>query len=524
MKLLFAEDEKFTREGIRKSIAWEQLGISKLVEAVDGLDAVAIAEQFQPDIVLTDIRMPRMDGIELATHLRRKYPMCKIVFMSGYADKDYLKAAISLKAVSYVEKPIDIEELEEALRSAIAICLEEQRHLANNAVAKNNRGFIKQEAALQLIRCGFDDDLLHNRLMAADFELPLQSPAVTIMAKLVAPQSTKEIIGSIIELALTSCEIPYLYALKDDNHIIIHLFSRSMEPIESSGLHHACYELSSALKKEFHLFSIAAGKIVPKANRLQESYTSAVLRLQESFFHKPCSIMLHDSHGGDIYSEHYQVPSELFNRFQEALVEENFEEISQLLRTVTSDIRQHPGTLIVSVKELYYRFILEIDKFASSRNVTLFDVSEENNVPWKLILECHFLDDIHRVITQKLDELKQALKERGNGTMSSASSRIIRYIHLHFAEDNLSVQDVSDHMHMTASHLISIFKEATGKTIKQYVTEYRMEKAKDLLRNNRLKVLDVASQVGFKDGEHFAKIFRKSTGMTPSEYRERCQL
>jgi two-component system response regulator YesN len=524
MKLLFAEDEKFTREGIRKSIAWGDLGITEIVEAVDGLEAVAIAEQFQPDIVLTDIRMPRMDGIELATHLRRKYPLCKIVFMSGYADKDYLKAAISLKAVSYVEKPIDIEELEEALRNAIAICLEEQRHLANDAVSRDNKSYIKQEAALQLIRGGFDEELLLKRFMAAGFEVPLQSPAVTIMAKLVAPQSTKEIIGSIIESALTPCEIPYLYVLKDDNHIILQFFSRNMDPIESSGLHHVCYELSSALKKEFHLFSIAAGKIVPTAKRLQESYTSAVLRLQESFFHKPCSVILNDSYGGEVHSEHYQVPSEFLGRFQEALVEENFEDISQLLNTVTSDIRQHPGTLIVSVKELYYRFVLEMDKFARSRNVTLFDVSEENNVPWKLILECHFLDDIHLVITQKLDELKHALRERGNGTMSSASSRIIRYIHLHFAEDDLSVQDVSDHMQMTASHLISIFKEATGKTIKQYVTEYRMEKAKDLLRNNRLKVLDVASQVGYKDGEHFAKIFRKSTGMTPSEYRERCQL
>ncbi|MDQ0877039.1 two-component system response regulator YesN [Paenibacillus sp. V4I3] len=524
MKLLFAEDEKFTREGIRKSIAWGELGITELVEAVDGLEAVAIAEQFQPDIVLTDIRMPRMDGIELATHLRRKYPLCKIVFMSGYADKDYLKAAISLKAVSYVEKPIDIEELEEALRSAIAICLEEQRHLANDAVARDNKSYIKQEAALQLIRGGFDEELLVKRLLAVGFEASLQAPAVTILAKLVTPQPTKENINSIIESALTAFENPYLYALKDDNHVILHLFSSGIVPIESSGLHHVCYELSSALKKEFHSFSIAAGKIVPSVKRLQESYTSAVLRLQESFFHKPCSVILHDSYGSEVNSEHYQVPAELFNRFQEALVEENFEDISRLLNTVTTDIHQHPGTLIVSVKELYYRFALEMDKFARSRNVILFDVSEENNVPWKLILECHFLDDIHRVITQKLDELKQSFRERGNGSMSSASSRIIRYIHLHFAEDNLSVQDVSDHMQMTASHLISIFKEATGKTIKQYVTEYRMEKAKDLLRNNRLKVLDVASQVGFKDGEHFAKIFRKSTGMTPSEYRERCQL
>ena len=110
-----------------------------------------------------------MDGIELAFHLRRKYPLCKIVFMSGYADKEYLKAAITLKAVSYVEKPIDIEELEEALRGAIDICLEEQRHLANDSVAKDNKSYMKQEAALQLIRGGFDEDMLRIDYWPADF-------------------------------------------------------------------------------------------------------------------------------------------------------------------------------------------------------------------------------------------------------------------------------------------------------------------------------------------------------------------
>lgn len=523
MKLLFIEDEKFTREGVLKSVNWDRLGITELREAVDGLDAVAIAEQFKPDIVLTDIRMPRMDGIELAFHLRRKYPQCKIVFMSGYADKEYLKAAITLKAVSYVEKPIDIEELEEALRGAIDIVLEEQRHVANDTVAKENKSYMKQEAALQLIRGGYDEDLLRNRLVAADFTAVMQAPAATAIIKVISPGPLKQALGQFIDEALHSSEEPYLYAWKDDHHAIVHFFSKPHEGLEISQVQHLCYELASVLKREHTLFSIAAGKIVPTAYKLQDSYTIAVLRLQESFFHKPCSLILQDNHGSDAQSQHYLAQPEQMSRIGVALTEENFTDVEKMIAKVTADIRQHPGTLIVSVKELYYRFILEMDKFAQGRNITLFDTSEENDVAWKLILECHYLEDIERVTLLKLEELKKAVKERSSGGMSSTSSRIMRFIHLHFADDDLSVQDVSDHMQMTASHLISIFKEATGKTIKQYVTEYRMEKAKDLLRNNRLKVLDVASQVGFKDGEHFAKIFRKSTGMTPSEYRERCQ-
>ena len=106
---------------------------------------------------------------------------------------------------------------------------------------------------------------------------------------------------------------------------------------------------------------------------------------------------MHDNHGERRSLAALCGAARTSGRFSEALTEENFADADQLITTVTADIRQHPGTLIVSVKELYYRFILEMDKFAHSRNITLFDTSEENDVAWKLILECHYLDDIQRV-------------------------------------------------------------------------------------------------------------------------------
>ena len=103
IKLLIADDESFTRQGIVETMPWKDLNIYDIREAFDGENAFEILKDFEPDIILTDVRMPRLNGIELSFKARELYPNCSIIFMSGYSDKEYLKSAIHLKAISYVE-------------------------------------------------------------------------------------------------------------------------------------------------------------------------------------------------------------------------------------------------------------------------------------------------------------------------------------------------------------------------------------------------------------------------------------
>ena len=119
MKLLIVDDEKLTREGILKSLPLEKLGIHHTFMADDGVHGLEIALKEKPDLILTDVRMPRMSGVEMAEEILKALPNAIILFMSAYSDKEYLKAAIKLKAVSYVDKPLDMNELTEALAEGI---------------------------------------------------------------------------------------------------------------------------------------------------------------------------------------------------------------------------------------------------------------------------------------------------------------------------------------------------------------------------------------------------------------------
>lgn len=127
MKVLLVEDEVLTREGLLMSIPWEELGIREILTAEDGEEGLEKAASQEPDIVMTDVRMPRMDGITMAFEIRKKNKKCRFIFVSGYCDKDYLKSAIHLSAVNYIEKPIEIDEVITALKQAMKQITEQRR-------------------------------------------------------------------------------------------------------------------------------------------------------------------------------------------------------------------------------------------------------------------------------------------------------------------------------------------------------------------------------------------------------------
>lgn len=126
MKLLLVEDEELTREGVKRVIPWERLGITELKTAEDGEEGLRTALEFAPDLVLTDIRMPHMDGITMAFAIRKHLAHCRFIFMSGYSDKEYLLSAIQLSALNYLEKPIEPEEVERTIERAVALIQEDR--------------------------------------------------------------------------------------------------------------------------------------------------------------------------------------------------------------------------------------------------------------------------------------------------------------------------------------------------------------------------------------------------------------
>ena len=147
-KLLLVDDETATRKGILNNINWQEIGIKEVRDAKNGVLALEIAKNFVPDILLTDIKMPKMNGIDLSHRVREINPDCSILIMSGYSEIDYLKSAIRLSALNFVDKPIDIKRLTEWIKKSVEV---QNRIRKNKEYIENNRWFLINDTAFDLL-------------------------------------------------------------------------------------------------------------------------------------------------------------------------------------------------------------------------------------------------------------------------------------------------------------------------------------------------------------------------------------
>ena len=168
MKILIADDEDYTREGLLGEIDWEAFGIDEIMQAVNGDEALKIAKWFRPDIVLTDIRMPKMDGIAFAGEMLRLLPQSKLIFISGYMETEYLKSAIRLSVIDFIEKPIDIAQVQKALRKAAEEIARERK---TKEADEGNKEFCQYKLFELLTHREFDTKTAEKLAREVDFPL-----------------------------------------------------------------------------------------------------------------------------------------------------------------------------------------------------------------------------------------------------------------------------------------------------------------------------------------------------------------
>ena len=168
MKILIADDEDYTREGLLEEIDWEEFGIDEIMQAVNGEEALKIVKWFRPHIVISDIRMPKMDGIAFAEELLGLAPESKIIFISGYLETEYLKSAIRLSVIDFIEKPIDVDQVRKALGRAVEEVLRERR---TREADEGNREFRQQKLFELLTRR--DSDWRTAERLAREVDFPL---------------------------------------------------------------------------------------------------------------------------------------------------------------------------------------------------------------------------------------------------------------------------------------------------------------------------------------------------------------
>ena len=512
MKLLIVDDEELTRTGVISSIDWQSIGIEEVLQADDGLNGIEVARTHQPDIVLCDVRMPRMDGIAMLERLEDILPDIVPVFMSGYSDKEYLKAAIKLKAVNYIEKPLNPDEIREAIIEARDLCLEKKR-------ARHNQSIHSMESASRLALL-LTQPYAHTKenieQLIQELSLPISSS--TAFTAIVLKTDTEEdfplsetnaMYMSVREF-LKAFHMDCIFVEKRVQYMVYFLLG----PVPGPAVRKSIEDFFCNLYSRYTRFCIAAGDTLTGISRAYQSYTSAVILLQNSFFFPAGTFLspFNESFSGKTA----ELPASPENEFLTILTNKNKEKSELFLDKLFQYHYQNQRILPNQAKDLYYKLFRALDE--ASRQLKLTQYNTQENLIDALEKTFSF-NELHQKLSQKTDDFFQtaANTEEENSTIFLIKD----YIGQKYMNETLSVKDISEHVFLSTSYVCTFFKNETGQTLNQYLTEYRMEKAKQLLADPRYKISDISSRVGYSDGNYFGKSFKKYTGLSPSEYRDK---
>ena len=509
IKVLIADDERFTRQGILDMVDWDKLNVSEVKEAYDGINALEILKDFEPNILLTDVRMPRLNGIDLAFKARELYPNCMILFMSGYSDKEYLKSAIKLKAINYVEKPIEIEELEENLNNAILEFVKNTtiHNSIEHTIANEISSIDNSEAVKSIISSYFSKDF-NDKLVDGQY--------VSVLIKIYKIIPNKHLFIDKIREIIHDCGLEGFVSMQNEKDIVLQIFfSKNIKSIHNSNVFQSFFATLDEYIKNYSHFYIFVGSIVANMQDMHKSYASASSLDTLSFFKDYNSV---------IYFE--EVPHKTcatidpnaYSAFKRNLNNEDKQAVLSDINNITSEFTLNCGTDINEIKNVYNKLLLHIFNFCHSRNINLNN-SVNENTSFNAILQFNNIFEIKHYMLEIIKDVFLCLKEKN--IYNEPALNIIKYINEHYNSYDLSLEDISKNTFLTPAYICVIFKDFTGKTVNKYITEYRIMQAKELLKDSNIKMNDIALKVGYRDGNYFAKIFKKETGYSPSEYRRK---
>lgn len=519
MKLLIADDEELTREGLISSIDWDALGVEEIFQADDGLQALQIASVQKPDIILSDIRMPRLSGIKMAEEVEKILPDTSLIFMSGYSDKEYLKAAIKLKAVNYVEKPLNPDEIREAVQAAYKQRQEKLR-TRQNEVLHSMETF--SHLAFLLTR-PYDDNAQEILALADELSLRLRfSCSFTTY---------------IVKTKVSDISAGTLKELQEDFYDFLQYYHLSTFYIRMHGVHHVFHimgettpsataftSVENFMKERFSAFGnffITRGETVTGISKVYQSYTNAVISLQSSFFFAPGTLLKPVRKEEPVPQNAKQAfPPEGIQTFSEALLTKDEAACHTLAEQLYHMYDQNRDILPNQVKDIYYKLFMTLRDCRQKMQLTpIYNKPGIEQSILAYLEDCFSFQELHQNL---LDSIKDYFQSINSYEPEDPTIFLIKdYISKHYVKESLSIKEIGDHVFLSASYVCTYFKAQTGQTLNQYITEYRMEKAMQLLGDARYQIADISSKVGYSNGNYFSKSFKKFTGLSPSKYREK---
>ena len=531
-RLMLVDDEPEIRDGLQEIIQWEQEGFQVVGVAENGLEALQVAQNVSPDLVVTDIRMPFMDGLEMARRMRKILPTVQFVVLSGYDEFDYARQAIQIQIKDYVLKPISSDEFVQVLRRV-------KSHLDEDFAQRSDVKILKEhlKSSLPVLKELLLTSLLsggisHKEAIASAqrYDLSIESPRYAVALLRIGG-----ILGTKTEHDLAGDQELMRFAVMNIVDEVVK-DSISCQVFHYNGLIAVLFLIS---EEEYQPFSQVMD-VLETARQTVLRYLDCMTAIGVS---NPCSQLAQLHHAAQ------QAASALD---QSALIDDGqvlniadvepgsarqltAEEIT--LRALSNSIKL--GN-IAEAEELVHQLMAEVKRSKAAfrdYQVYLLEIylaiirtgrdlevewSEREGVPVTLeaMLKCRDLEKTEEMLCSLCRYLTSSIRDTRLESGRLLVQKAVEYVSARYHLSDVSLEKVCRHLHISAAYFSTLFKRETKKTFHQYLTELRMDKAMTLLTGSDLKTADISIQVGLGDPSYFSYSFKKHFGISPSQARK----
>lgn len=540
-RIILVDDEEEVRKSIIRKIDWTAVGFTVVGDAENGEDALEKIENLEPDVVLTDIRMPYMDGLTLAERIRQKYPSMKIVIFSGYDDFEYAKQAIKLNVTEYILKPVNVEELT-AILKRIKTNLDEEIEQKRNVNLlrenyKRSLPILREQFLKDLISRPMDGETVQTLLREYDIplagakkwiaiavELELEQELTQEEAPLPLHEEKNLIPISVMQILSENLKPSYRFSLLSfsgsaDAKIagIAAIDENNSQTELINILGDICKEIRKTLKVPV---TIGIGHSAQKLENISRSFQSALDALgYRSVVGTGSTIYINDVEPG--IGGKLQFGSEEESALIQAIKFGPEEKIRETVRGIVdrmNEARVHARqqqAYILSVANCMIQLIQQYD-------LNMEEIFAEDPLgpdPFTVIQSMLNRENFSRWLYQTALKINNALSRERDYAAGQVIEKAKQYIMDNYQDPGLSVEQICRYLHMSPAYFSTMFKKATGQTYIAYLTEVRLNKAVELLNMTDEKTYVIASQVGYQEQNYFSYVFKKRFGVSPTKFR-----
>lgn len=531
-KVFLVEDEIVVRQGIKNNINWEEEGFVIAGDESDGELAYPLILKEQPDILITDIKMPFMDGLELSKLIKKEMPQLKIIIISGYSDFGYAQQAIDIGITEYILKPVTSSKLMTAVKNAVAVIEKERRDKQMleqyQLLIYQNQGEKRKDFFNALV----SGKLSLSQIVEKEEELGINMVAsafCVMLFQFIVQEDMYEYSNEIVQ-----CEARMQEALRDYPNI--KAFERGMEGWAFILLgenedqidaltQELCKLLVYISDGRVHYFG-GIGRTIQRVRDIQQSFLDANKAFSLRYFEHGDQFISHrDLHSiSEQVDDGVNVSDLSLEKLDRALLGEFLKRGS--IQDVDEFVdRYFEGLDTNAMASTLFRQYIMMDgysatmKFLKELKYSKQMIDNSLKIIYDYTKQLTSLEDCRKfyksLLKEAIDLRNKSSQKRYAGLIEQAKE----YMHLKFAESDLTLDQVASKVNISPNYFSSLFNQETGMTFIEYLTDIRMDKAKEYLRCSSKKITEIGYSVGYLDSHYFSYIFKKTQNCTPSEFR-----